>query len=75
MTLADEDTNSILTDDANKAIQGNAAMQVPFPGGQICNQCKWRYLVAKIGTNAIDAFWWLDLQLKYVVPYGGQIWN
>ena len=28
MTLADEDTNSILTDYANRAIQGNVAMQV-----------------------------------------------
>ena len=37
MTLADEDTNSIQTDDANKAIQGNVAMQVAPPGGQICN--------------------------------------
>ena len=28
MTLADEDTNSILTDNANRAIQGNVAMHV-----------------------------------------------
>ena len=27
VTLADEDTNSILTDNANRAIQGNVAMQ------------------------------------------------
>ena len=26
VTLADEDTNSILTDNANRAIQGNVAM-------------------------------------------------
>ena len=31
VTLADEDTNSILTDNANKAIQGNVAMQVMQP--------------------------------------------
>ena len=37
VTLADEDTNSILTDNANRAIQGNVAMQVTQPGGQICN--------------------------------------
>ena len=37
VTLADEDTNSIQTDGANKAIQGNMAMQVAPPGGQICN--------------------------------------
>ena len=37
VTLADEDTNSILTDNANGAIQGNVAMQVAPPGGQNCN--------------------------------------
>ena len=34
-TLADEDTNSILTDNANRAIQGNMAMQVTQPDGKI----------------------------------------
>ena len=33
VTLADEDTNSILTDDANRALQGNVAMQVTQSGG------------------------------------------
>ena len=28
VTLADEDSNSMLTDNANRAIQGNVAMQV-----------------------------------------------
>ena len=32
VTLADEDTNPMLTDNANKAIQGNMAMQVTQPG-------------------------------------------
>ena len=32
--LTNEDTNSILTDNANRAIQGNVAMP---SGGQICN--------------------------------------
>ena len=32
MTLADEDTNLILTDNANRAIQGNMVMQVTQPG-------------------------------------------
>ena len=33
VTLADEDTNSILTDDANRAIQGNVgnAIQSQYP--------------------------------------------
>ena len=37
VTLADEDTNSILTDNANRAIQSNVAMQVALSGGQNCN--------------------------------------
>ena len=41
MTLADEDTNSILTDNANMSIQGNVAMQI-------------YNLVASFRTNAID---------------------
>ena len=34
VTLADEDSNSIPTDDVNKAILGNVAMQVVPSGGQ-----------------------------------------
>ena len=34
VTLADEDRNSIPTDDVNKAILGNVAMQVLPPDGQ-----------------------------------------
>ena len=44
--LADEDTNSILTDNANRAIQGNVAMHVTQPGGK---------------TNASGAIWWPKL--------------
>ena len=47
VTLADEDTNSILTDNANRAIQGNVAIQVTRPGGQLWKQCKWRHLTTK----------------------------
>ena len=55
VTLADEDTNSILTDNANRAIQGNMAMQVTQPGGQFWKQC-WNnveqmQVVAKYATN------------------------
>ena len=35
VTLADEDPNSILNDSANRAIQGNVAMQLVPPCGQI----------------------------------------
>ena len=37
VTLADEDTNSILTDNANRAFQRNVAKQVTQAGGKICN--------------------------------------
>ena len=47
-------------------------MQVVPSGGQICNQCKWRHLVAKFGTNASGAIWWPILQLMQVAPSGGQ---
>ena len=33
VTLADENNNSIRTDDVNRAIIGNVAMQVTPPGG------------------------------------------
>ena len=37
VTLADEDSNSIPTDDANRAILRNLAMQVVPPDGKNCN--------------------------------------
>ena len=56
MTLADEDTNSMLTDNANRAIQGNAAMQVAQPGGQLWNQamqvmCPYDQILNQFETN------------------------
>ena len=36
VTLVDEDTKSILSDNANKAIQGNQAMHETLSGVQIC---------------------------------------
>ena len=38
VTLVDEDTNSILTVNANRAIPVNVAMHVRRPGGQLWNQ-------------------------------------
>ena len=35
VTLADEDTNSILTDKVNRTIQGNVAMHVTHPGNLV----------------------------------------
>ena len=37
MTLADEDTKPILTDNANRAIQGNVATKVMQLGGNFAN--------------------------------------
>ena len=66
MTLADQDTNPILTDNANRAIQGNVAMQVTQPGGHIWNLYNWRHLVAKFGTYTSGAIWWPHLELIQV---------
>ena len=50
VTLADEDTNSIRTDNANKT-QGNKAMQVTQPGRKICNYASCA--VCKYANGAI----------------------
>ena len=65
MTLADEDTNSILTDNANRAIQGNVAMRVTQPGGQLWNQ-------AMQGTSS-DAILWPTLEPMQVTLSDVQI--
>ena len=61
VTLADQDTNSILTDNANRAIEGNVAMQV--------------LLVANFGSNASGVSWWPNFEPMQVVPSVGQIFN
>ena len=75
VTLADEDSKSIPTDDVNKAILGNVAIQVAPSGGQQWNECKWHHLVAKLVTNSRSPNCWPNLQLVYVVLSGGQNWN
>ena len=37
-------------------------MQVAPSGGQICNQFKWRHLVAEFVTDASGATWWPNLE-------------
>ena len=76
VTLADEDTNSILTDSADRAIQGNVTIQVMQPGGQLWNQCKlnkykWCYLVTQFPTDARGTTCWPNLLLMQEVPPGG----
>ena len=45
--MANEDTNSIQADNANKAFQSNMAMQVTQPGNQLWNQMQGRHLMTK----------------------------
>ena len=63
MSLADEDTNSILTDNANRAIQGYLAMQVTQPGGQLWNQAMQVTSPDDQILNqfASGAIWWPNL--------------
>ena len=51
-SLADGDTKSILTDTANRVIQGNVAMHVTHPVN----------LVVKFRTNASSVIWWQNLR-------------
>ena len=46
VTLVDEDINSILADQINRAISGNLEMQVAPPDDQIWIWCKWHHLEA-----------------------------
>ena len=41
VTLVDEDTNSIPTNNTNRKIQDNVEMPVTKPGDQFENICKW----------------------------------
>ena len=73
VTLIDEDTKPILTDDANKEIPSNMTMHVAPPSGQISYLCKWRHLVDKFPTNASGATWWSNFLLMQIAPPGNQI--
>ena len=53
VTLADEDTNPILTDKANGAFQGNLATRVTQPGGQILNQAMHDQILNRFVTKCI----------------------
>ena len=59
MTLADEDTNPILTDNANRTLQGNLATRVTQPGGQL--------QVTLPMAKFCGAIWWPNLQPIQVV--------
>ena len=61
VTLADEDTNSILI--------------MPIGQSKAMWQRKWRNLVANFAKNASGATWWPNFEPIQVVPSGGQICN
>ena len=75
MTLADEDTNLILTNNADRAIEGNNDMQLTQPGGKSFHVCQWRQVVAKSGTNTSDRTCWLNFETMQVAPSGGHFCN
>ena len=62
VTLADEDTNSILADNAYRVFQGIVAMQVTQPDGQ-------HYILVKFGTNSGGITWWSNFELIQVEPH------
>ena len=69
VTLADEVINSIPTDNANRAIQGNVAMQMAPPGGQLCKQCC--SLVMKLtGHNLLLYFHYTETYFENAVNNG-----
>ena len=65
VTLADEDINSILTDNANRAIQGNVAMQVTQPGGQLWNQTMEVMSPDYKISNPFEISQKMHIQMKY----------
>ena len=73
VTLADKETNLILTDKVNRVIQGNVAMKVTQPGGQLWNLGKWCHLITKF----LNQFKWRNDQIlnQFASPAGDQIWN
>ena len=88
MTLADEDTNSILADNARRAIQGNEAMQVmqvmqAMQAMQVMQVMKvmqvMQVIQDRIYTEKVtitrSAIYRPNLELMQVGPSGGQIWN
>ena len=58
VTLADEDTNSKLTDNVKRSIKGNVALHVTQPSGQLW---KLMQLVPNFQLS-ISAIWWSNLE-------------
>ena len=79
VTLVDEDTNSIPTNNTNRTIQDNVAMPVTNPGDQFENICKWsngQYWNQCKLPGLLHSFMILLKQTWFfVAPSGGQICN
>ena len=75
MTLADDDTNSILTDNADRTFQGNVAVRVTQHGGLLWKQRKWRHLVAIFGNYTSGALAAKFADVMQMVPYRSQLCN
>ena len=79
VTLADEDTNSILTDNANRAIQGNGAMQVMqvMQVKQVMQVMQdMQFIQVKQVIHIIQVIESIQRRRPFlVVPSGGQICN
>ena len=81
VTLADEDTNYILTDNANWAIQGNVAMQVVVAQFAIdASSSTWWpkfmrcHLVAKLSTCKWPNLEPIQMMLIFLTDPSGDIW-
>ena len=73
MTLADEDTDSIPTGGANKAILGNVAMLMPNFATNANGL--WSHPVAQFATYAGGTIQWPNLNMMQVALTVGQIFN
>ena len=69
MTLVDEDTNSIPTEDSNAAIQGNVTVQVTPLVTKLITITRGSYFQ----INTTDIVWWANSQLMQMVQSDGQV--
>ena len=76
VTLADEDTNSILADNAKGAIQGNEAMEVmqTYASGAIWWPNLQLMQVAPSGGQICNLCKWCHLVAKFATYASGAIW-
>ena len=72
VTLADEDTTSMITDNANRTIQVNA-LQVTQPAGQLWYQFRYCHLVPQFSTDVSSTTCLPNVQSMQVPQPGDQI--